>query len=72
MTGRCAKQCLLIGSMNVDVALLGVGVTFIQTRQPKYPRENQILIATLRGDLPGSQAALEDSAWGRIRRQSFH
>lgn len=61
----------LIGAMNVDVAILGVGVFFIQTSQPKNAGGNEIFLSSLRGDGSGCLPLAENFSEGCLASDFF-
>ena len=51
--------------MDVDIALLGVCVGFVQAGQPKNACQHQVLLTALGSDLAGRRSTLEDGTdWG--------
>lgn len=60
VAGSGSDEVLLIGSVDVNVALTGIGVLRIETFEPEDPREHEILFSSLLRNLSGGQTAAED------------
>lgn len=60
VAGRGSDEVLLIGSMDVNVALAGVGVLRIESFKPEDPGEHEILFPSLFRNLSGRNTAAED------------
>ena len=67
MARGSSDQILTVGSVEIDVATLRVGILRIDSFEPEDPRQNKVLVASVGGDLPGPYAALENAPQrGRI------
>jgi hypothetical protein len=64
MAGWCSNLFLLIGSMKVDIAFMGVAVFWIKSIQPENTTQNEILIPSLLRKNSGAAPAFEDHPGG--------
>ena len=60
VAGRGSDEVLLIGSMDVNVAVAGIGVLRIESFKPEDPGEHEILFPSLIRNLSGRNTAAED------------
>lgn len=60
VAGRGSDEVLLIGSVNVNVALTGIGILRIESFKPEDPGEHEILFPSLFRKLSGRNTATED------------
>lgn len=60
VAGRGSDEVLLIGSVDVNIALTGIGVLRIESFKPEDPCEHEILFPSLFCNLSGLNTASED------------
>lgn len=60
VAGRGSDEVLLIGSVDVNVALTGIDVLRIESFKPEDPSEHEILFPSLIRNLSGRNTAAED------------
>lgn len=60
VAGRGSDEVLLIGSVDVNVALTGIGVLRIESFKPEDSSEHEILVPSLFRNLSGRNTASED------------
>lgn len=64
VAGWGSNEVLLIGSVDINVALTGIGILRIKTFEPEDSREHEILIPSLFRNLSGRNTASEDHSCG--------